>query len=321
MNEYKMYINSQWVDGKEHIDVLNPATEEVLASTPVASTQEIDHAMESARLAQVPWAALTGIERGNVLRRWGDLLAKNTERLGKIITEEQGKPLKDAVGEADFSRKWFYYYAEYDRRIEGEILPTDGADKNEQVWLLREPVGVVVGIVPWNYPLALAIRKIAPALIAGNTIVVKPHEDTPLSLLDFMHLAKEAGVPDGVVNVVTGPGETVGDALVKHPETDLISFTGSAATGRIIMRNAAANVTSVSMELGGKAPFIVMDDCDMDNAVQTAIAARFANCGQACICNERTYVHQPIFDDFLERLIAGVKKNLKSAILSIRIRR
>src|SRR6266446_5258772 len=293
---------SMWIDGKPAgngatMPVVSPATEEVIAEVPVASAEDVRNALSAAARAQRGWARLTGVERGRVLRRWSELVGKNKDHLANILSREQGKPLHEALGEIEFGRSWFDYYAEFDRRIEGDILPSDKSD--EQMWIVRAPIGVVVAIIPWNYPSAVAIRKIAPALIAGNAVVLKPHEDTPLSALELMRLGEEAGVPPGVVNVVTGPGETVGEALVKSPIPSLVTFTGSVATGKRIMRNAADNVTMVSLEMGGKAPFIVMDDSDLEQAVKTAVASRFVNCGQVCICNERTYVHKNIAKDFI----------------------
>ena len=297
---------SMWIDGKPAgngatMPVVSPATEEVIAEVPVASAEDVKNSLTAAARAQRGWARLTGVERGRVLRRWSELIGKNKDHLANILSREQGKPLQEALGEIEFGRSWFDYYAEFDRRIEGDILPSDKSD--EQMWIVRAPIGVVVAIIPWNYPSAVAIRKIAPALIAGNTVVLKPHEDTPLSALELVCLAEEAGVPAGVVNVVTGPGETVGEALVKSSIPSLITFTGSVATGKRIMRNAADNVTMVSLEMGGKAPFIVMDDSDLEQAVKIAVASRFVNCGQVCICNERTYVHKNIAKDFISAFI------------------
>ncbi|SRR5581483_3326171 len=303
---YEMYVNGKWVKDRASMPVYNPATEEIIAHVPVASAEDAQAALDSARRAQPGWSRLTGVERGNILRRWADLVEAHRERLARLLSQEQGKPLAEALAEIDFGTSWFRYYAEFDRRIEGDILPADKRD--EQIWIVRAPVGVVVGIIPWNYPSAVAIRKIAPALIAGNAIVLKPHEDTPLSALELAKLGAEAGVPPGLVNVVTGPGETVGETLVTSPIPRLISFTGSVPTGKRIMRNAAEHVTMVSLEMGGKAPFIVMDDSDLDSAVQTALFSRFLNCGQVCICNERTYVHKKIAGKFIEAFVDGAKK-------------
>jgi lactaldehyde dehydrogenase/glycolaldehyde dehydrogenase len=303
--KHAMRIGGDWVTGREWTPVLRPSTEEVLAEVPVASADDIARALDAARAALPAWGRLTGVERGVYLRRWADLVDRDRESLARIITEEQGKPLAEARGEIDFGNSWFRYYAEFDRRIEGEILPAD--KPNEQLWITRSPVGVVLAIIPWNFPSAVAIRKFAPALIAGNTIVLKPHEDTPLSAIALARLAEEAGIPAGVVNVITGPGETVGEALVRSPIPGLITFTGSVETGKRIARLAADNVTLVSLEMGGKAPFIVLEDCDIERAVDTAVFSRFFNCGQICIANERTYVHDRIAKEFTERFLARVR--------------
>jgi lactaldehyde dehydrogenase/glycolaldehyde dehydrogenase len=305
MTNHQMLIGGKWVNGAESMQVLNPATEQVLATVPAGTEADAQQALKAAAGAQRAWSRLTGVERGNVLRRWADLVDKNKARLAEITSQEEGKPLAEALGEIDFGRSWLNYYAEFDRRIEGDIISAD--KPNEQIWIVPQPVGVVGGIIPWNYPSALTLRKAAPALIAGNAIVIKPHEDTPLSALELAKLAQEAGVPDGVLSVVTGAGEVVGEALVKSPIPRLITFTGSVETGKRIMRVAADTVKMVSLEMGGKAPFIVMDDADMETAVKTAVFSRFFNCGQVCICNERTYVHKRIADKFLSRFIEEVK--------------
>ncbi len=306
MTEYGMLINGKWTTTRKSSPVLSPATEETIATVPIADDRTINAALEAAKKAQRDWGRRTGVERGNVLRKWADLVDQNRDRLARLLSQEEGKPLSEAHGELDLGNSWFRYYAEFDRRIEGEILAAD--KPNEQLWIFRQPVGVVVGIIPWNYPMGVAVRKIAPALIAGNAIVLKPHEDTPLSALELGKLANEAGVPPGVVNIITGPGETVGAALVRSPIPGLITFTGSVETGKAIARSAADNVTLVSLELGGKAPFIVMDDCNLEEAVKTAVFSRFMNCGQVCICNERTYVHKRVAKEFTERFVAEVQK-------------
>jgi lactaldehyde dehydrogenase / glycolaldehyde dehydrogenase len=303
---YGMFINGKWTTTRKSSPVLSPATEETIATVPIADNRTINAALEAAKKAQRDWGRRTGVERGSVLCKWADLVDQNRDRLARLLSQEEGKPLSEAHGELDLGNSWFRYYAEFDRRIEGEILAAD--KPNEQLWIFRQPVGVVVGIIPWNYPMGVAVRKIAPALIAGNAIVLKPHEDTPLSALELGKLANEAGVPPGVVNIITGPGETVGAALVRSPIPGLITFTGSVETGKAIARSAADNVTLVSLELGGKAPFIVMDDCDLEEAVKTAVFSRFMNCGQVCICNKRTYVHKRVAEEFTERFVAEVQK-------------
>jgi lactaldehyde dehydrogenase / glycolaldehyde dehydrogenase len=306
MSAYQMLIDGKWKSSGQSMPVMSPANEEVIATVPVASPEDVQSALDSASKAQKEWGKRSGVERGAILRRLAELAERDKDRLAQLLSQEQGKPLHEAVGEIAFGKSWLTYYAEFDRRIEGDILPSE--NPNEQIWIVRAPVGVVVGIIPWNYPSAVAIRKIAPALIAGNSIVLKPHEDTPLSALELAKLAVEAGVPPGVLNVVTGPGETVGEALCTSPIPRLISFTGSIPTGKRIMRNAADNVTMVSLEMGGKAPFIVMEDCDLDAAVKAAVFSRFLNCGQVCICNERTYVHKSIAAPFLKKFVAEVQQ-------------
>jgi len=304
MSDYA--INGEWTPDRDSLPVINPATEEILAEIPVASEAQISRAVECARRAQTAWSRLTGVDRGKVLRRWADLLEENRESIARVISREVGKPIREARMEFDFGNSWFRYYAEFDRRISGDILPADRPD--EQLWIVPCPVGVVTAIIPWNFPFAVAIRKIAPALIAGNSIILKPHEETPLSALEIARYANEAGVPEGVFNVVTGPGETVGEALVKNPVPGLITFTGSVETGKHISRLAADNVTLVSLEMGGKAPFIVLEDADLDEAASTAVASRLVNCGQICIANERTYVHKSIAAPFMERVLEEMRK-------------
>lgn len=306
MIQYQMHVNGEWTTGGQTMPVLNPATEEVIATVPVTSDEQVQRVLESAARAQRSWARLTGVQRGAFLRRWYELVMKDRDHLAQIVSEEEGKPLSEARGEIEFGASWISYYAEFDRRIEGDILPSDRP--GEQIWIVPQPVAVVVGIIPWNYPSALTARKVAPALIAGNAIVLKPYEDTPLSALEMAKLAEQAGVPAGVFNVITGPGETVGEALVKSPIPRLVSFTGSVETGKRIMRNAADTVKVVSLEMGGKAPFIVMEDSDLDTAVQTALFSRFLNCGQVCICNERTYVHKKVAGQFVSKFLDGVRQ-------------
>ena len=240
MTNYQMLIEGKWENGAESMPVVNPATEQVLGTVPAASPADANRALAAAAKAQKAWSRLTGVERGNILRRWAALVDENKPRLAEILSKEEGKPLPEALGEIDFGRSWLSYYAEFDRRIEGDIVPAD--KPNEQLWIVPQPVGVVVGIIPWNFPSALTLRKAAPALIAGNALVLKPHEDTPLSALELAKLAEQAGVPAGVFSVLTGAGEIVGEALVKSPIPRLITFTGSVETGKHISRVAADTV-------------------------------------------------------------------------------
>ncbi len=298
---WQLLIDGQRVDGDERRDVINPATGQVFASVPEASANDVATALAAARRTQPAWAAMAPIERAQIMRRIADLIRRDAESLARLVVSEEGKPITEARGEIGGAAEFFDFFAEFARRIEGEILPSDV--RNEQIWIQRVPVGVVVGIIPWNYPAALVSRKVAPAMIAGDTIVLKPHEGTPLSALAMADLFVEAGVPAGVVNVVTGGGATVGEALIHADGVDLISMTGSVPTGQKIMRAAADRLTPVSLELGGKAPFIVLPDADLDLAVSSAVTSRYMNCGQVCICNERTFVHQDIYPQFLEAFI------------------
>lgn len=302
----KMLIGGREVDSAARRDVTNPATGEKIADVPEASPGQVGEALAAARRAQAGWAKLAPIERAVYMRRIADLIVRERETLARLVVAEQGKPIREARGEADGAAGYFNFFAEYARRIEGEILPADARD--QQVLIFRVPIGVVVGIIPWNYPAALVARKVAPAMIAGDTIVLKPHELTPLSALFLARLFQEAGVPDGVINIVTGSGPSVGEQLITADGVDLITMTGSVRTGQRIMQAASNNLTSISLELGGKAPFIVMPDADLDLAVRGAVASRFMNCGQTCICNERTLVHRDVYDRFLEDFIARVKE-------------
>lgn len=300
---YLMRIGDQWSatsTGRTR-PVINPATEDAFAEVPEGTREDAHAALEAAQKAQPPWEALSGVQRASYLKRTAALIRENADRLARLVVQEQGKPLYEAQGEIGGTAEFFDYFATFARAATGEIMAADAPD--EDIWIRKVPYGVVVGIIPWNYPAALFARKVAPALMAGNTIVIKPHEDTPLSAIALARLVEQAGVPAGVVNVVTGAGTEVGDALVRDDITQLVTVTGSVRAGRQILEAAAKNITVVSLELGGKAPFIVMDDADMDAAVRNAITARFTNCGQVCTCNERTYVQRKVFDQFLERYV------------------
>ena len=300
--EPAMYIGGSWVTAEETRPVINPADESVIAEVPEADADHVGRALDAARTAQKAWARKTGVERGAVLRAIADGIRARREELARLVVAEQGKTITEARGEVgDAATGFFEYYATFERAQVGSMFAPDEA--NEQLLVRSVPYGVVVGIIPWNYPAALFARKVAPAIMAGNTIVLKPHEDTPLSALALAGVLEEAGVPPGVVNVVTGAGRTVGDALVRHPITRMVSMTGSVRGGREILAAAAQNITPVSLELGGKAPFIVLEDADISAAVENAVDARFWNCGQVCTCNERTYVQSGAYDEFVERFV------------------
>ncbi len=308
IDRYRHYINGQWTasTGKDFIDVENPATEEIIAQVPNGTADDAERALEAAKAAQPAWEALPPIERGNLLRHLAQLILENRERLARIVVAEQGKPLAEARGEIEGAALYLTYAAEEARRMAGDILPSDSAE--EQIWIQRCAYGVVVGLTAWNYPAALTTRKMGPALIAGNTIVIKSHEGTPLSAFEIAQLAQQADFPAGVVNVVSGPGKTVGEALVRHPITQLVSVTGSVRAVREIYRAGAEDLKVLRLELGGKAPLIVAEDADIGAAVKAAVASRFENCGQICICNERMYLHEKIADQFMERFVETVKR-------------
>ena len=300
--EPAMYIGGSWVTANETRPVINPADESVIAAVPEADEGYAEQALEAARRAQKEWGRRSGPERGAVLRAIADGIRTRQEELTRLVVAEQGKTITEARGEiGDAATGFFDYYATFERAQVGSMFVPDEA--NEQLFVRSVPYGVVVGIIPWNYPAALFARKVAPAIMAGNAIVLKPHEDTPLSALALARIIEEAGVPPGVVNVVTGAGRVVGDALVRNPITQMVSMTGSVRGGREILAAAAENITPVSLELGGKAPFIVLEDADLDAAVENAVDARFWNCGQVCTCNERTYVQRGVYEEFVERFV------------------
>ncbi|MFT3989319.1 aldehyde dehydrogenase family protein [Aestuariivirga sp.] len=306
-DRYRHFIGGQWVDStiKEWIEVENPATEVVIASVPKGGEDDADRALVAARAAQPAWEALPPQARGQLLRDLARLILENRERLARIVVAEQGKPLQEARGEIEGAALYLTYAAEEARRITGDIIPSDMP--NEQVWIQRVAHGVVVALTAWNYPAALMCRKIGPALLAGNTVVVKSHEGTPLSALEIAQLSTQLDFPPGVINVVSGTGEGMGAALVRHPIPRLITLTGSVRAGKAIFRSAADDLKLLRLELGGKAPFIVAEDADIGAAVRAAVLSRFENCGQICICNERMYVHRKIADEFTARFVDAVK--------------
>jgi lactaldehyde dehydrogenase/glycolaldehyde dehydrogenase len=290
---------------REWIEVENPATGAVIATVPKGSADDADRALVAAHAAQPAWEALPPVARGQLLKDLARLILENRERLARTVIAEQGKPLHEARGEIEGTALYLSYAAEEARRITGDIIPSDNVD--EQIWIQRVAHGVVVGLIAWNYPAALMARKMGPALIAGNTIVIKSHEGTPTSALEIAQLSTQLDFPPGVINVVSGTGEGLGAALVRHPIPRLITLTGSVRAGKDIFRNAADDLKLLRLELGGKAPFIVAEDADIGAAVRAAVLSRFENCGQICICNERMYVHERIADEFLDKFTRAVK--------------
>ncbi|WP_440466025.1 aldehyde dehydrogenase [Pseudomonas sp. YH-1] len=301
---YQHYIDNRFVAGEPLIEVHNPANGELLARIPEASAAQVDSAIDAARKAQKGWAAKPAIERAGYLRRIAEKVRANAPRLAKIITAEQGKVPALAEVEVNFTADYLDYMAEWARRLEGEVLTSDRA--GEHIFLLRKPLGVVAGILPWNFPFFLIARKMAPALLTGNTIVIKPSEETPINCFEFARLVAETDLPTGVFNVVGGTGASAGSALTSHAGVDLISFTGSVATGSRIMAAAAPNITKLNLELGGKAPAIVLADADLELAVNAIKASRVINTGQVCNCAERVYVQRQVADQFIEKIAAAM---------------
>ncbi len=298
------YIDGQWVgaDNGETLPVNDPATGEVIAQVPNLGAAETERAIASAEIAQKSWAARTGKERAVILRRWFDLMIANTDDLAYLMTREQGKPLAEARGEIAYAASFIEWFAEEAKRVDGEVLASPAADK--RLVTLRQPVGVCAAITPWNFPAAMITRKVAPALAAGCAIVIKPSELTPLSAFALAELGARAGIPAGVVQVLTGHSKPIGGALTSSPIVRKLSFTGSTEVGRLLMAQCAPTIKRLSLELGGNAPFIVFDDADVDAAVEGAIAAKYRNGGQTCVCANRFYIQDGIYDKFAEKFAA-----------------
>ncbi len=306
IKEYKLFINGEWVKSTsgETIDIISPSTEEIVARVQNGTAEEALQTLEAADKAQKEWKKLPARSRADLLYKLADEIDANNEELAQLLVKEQGKLLKVARFEVAVGASFIRYACEGARRIEGDIIPSDNA--NEQIWIQKVPRGVVVAITAWNFPFALAGRKLGPALVAGNTIVIKPTSETPLATLELGNLAQKVGIPAGVINILTGPGRAMGNALVESPICKMVTMTGSTPVGQSIARAAAQNLTHVQLELGGKAPFIVFEDADIDAAVDAALHSRFDNCGQVCTCNERMYIHEGIYDTFMEKFLAKV---------------
>ncbi|NYI01026.1 NAD-dependent succinate-semialdehyde dehydrogenase [Cupriavidus plantarum] len=298
------YIDGQWVgaDNGETLPVNDPATGEIIAEVPNLGAAETERAIASAEIAQKSWAAKTGKERAIILRRWFDLMIANTDDLAYLMTREQGKPLAEARGEIAYAASFIEWFAEEAKRVDGEVLASPAADK--RLVTLRQPVGVCAAITPWNFPAAMITRKVAPALAAGCAIVIKPSELTPLSAFALAELGARAGIPAGVVQVLTGHSKPIGGVLTSSPIVRKLSFTGSTEVGRLLMAQCAPTIKRLSLELGGNAPFIVFDDADVDAAVEGAIAAKYRNGGQTCVCANRFYIQDGIYDKFAEKFAA-----------------
>ncbi|WP_101841821.1 aldehyde dehydrogenase [Halobacillus sp. Marseille-P3879] len=303
MIEHKLYINGQYTEssGEEWIDIVNPATEEVISKTPKGTSQDVDHAVEAAFQAQKEWELTPNIERGKMVRKLGDEIENKRDTFIELLQEEQGKDYELASGEIDLAIDYFRYMSEWARRIEGEIVPSDRP--NENIFIYKKPIGVVAGIVPWNFPVFILARKVATALVTGCTIVLKPSQQTPNTAMEFTKIIDSMEeIPRGVYNVVTGTGSEIGNSLAKHEKVQMVSMTGSVPAGTKVMEAAAQNITKVNLELGGKAPAIVTANADLDTAVESITTSRLANNGQACTNAERVYVHESVADELIEKL-------------------
>jgi succinate-semialdehyde dehydrogenase/glutarate-semialdehyde dehydrogenase len=300
------FIDGAWVDADsgETIDVTNPATGEKLGTIPKAGAAETKRAIEAANAAWPAWRAKTAKERSVILRKWFNLMMENQEDLGILMTAEQGKPLAEAKGEVGYAASFIEWFAEEGKRIYGDTIPQHGSDK--RIVVIKEPVGVVAAITPWNFPAAMITRKAGPALAAGCPIVIKPATETPYSAFAMAELADRAGVPKGIINVITGKSSEIGGEMTSNPIVRKLTFTGSTEVGKILLGQCAGTVKKVSMELGGNAPFIVFDDADLDAAVQGAMASKYRNTGQTCVCANRIYVQEGVYDEFLSRFSQAI---------------
>ncbi len=302
------YINGEWQGAEDGatLDVVNPATGALIGTVPRMGAAETRRAISTANAAWPAWRAKTAKERSVILRKWHDLMIENADDLALILTTEQGKPLAEAKGEIGYAASFLEWFAEEGKRVYGDTIPTPANDK--RIVVTKEAIGVCAAITPWNFPAAMITRKVGPALAAGCPIVLKPAEATPFSALALAVLAERAGVPAGVFSVVTGDPKAIGGELTSNPIVRKLSFTGSTPVGRLLMSQCAATVKKVSLELGGNAPFIVFDDADLDAAVAGAIASKYRNSGQTCVCTNRFYVHDAVYDAFAAKLRDAVEK-------------
>jgi len=300
------YIDGAWVDADNNqtFAVTNPANGDVLGAVPEMGRAETARAIAAADAALPAWRAKTAKERAGLLKKWFDLVMENQEDLARLMTAEQGKPLAEARGEIVYGASFIEWFAEEAKRLYGETVPTNAPNRRIQV--IKQPIGVVASITPWNFPNAMITRKCAPAMAAGCTVVAKPAEDTPYSALALAELAERAGIPKGVFNVVTGIPKEIGGEITSNPTVRKVSFTGSTAVGKLLMKQCADTVKKVSLELGGNAPFIVFDDADLDAAIEGVMASKYRNAGQTCVCANRIYVQDGVYDAFAEKMAAAV---------------
>ena len=307
---HQCVVNGIWVDAidGDTIEVHSPATGESLGFVPSLEMEQVEMVILAAWQAFSKWRALTPKERAVILRRWHDLIMAHQKDLAMIMTSEQGKPMAESMGEIAYGASYIEWFAEEGKRVYGDTMPIVQSDK--RILVHKEPVGVCAAITPWNFPSAMIARKVAPALAAGCTMIVKPAPQTPFSALALAYLAHEAGLPPGVLNIVTGPAAEIGKVLTESPLIRKLSFTGSTKVGKMLMRDCAATVKKVSLELGGHAPFIVFDDADLDAAVAGAMASKYRNSGQTCVCANRFFIQRKVYDEFAEKLVQAVQTKL-----------
>jgi succinate-semialdehyde dehydrogenase / glutarate-semialdehyde dehydrogenase len=294
-------VGRDWIAaGADALEVKNPATGELVGRVPSLGAEETDAAIEAARVAQIDWARKTAKERGQVLKRWYDLMMENADDLAEILTREQGKPLAEAKGEIAYGASFIEWFAEEGRRVYGDVIPGHAPDK--RIVVIKQPIGVVAAVTPWNFPNAMITRKVGPAFASGCAVVLKPASQTPFSAIAIAVLAERAGLPAGLFSVITGSARKIGGAMTASPTVRKLTFTGSTEVGIELMRQSADTVKKLSLELGGNAPFIVFEDADLDAAVEGAIISKFRNNGQTCVCANRIYVHDAVYDAFSEKL-------------------
>ena len=304
----KCYINGEWVEAnsKDTISVNNPATLKEIGTVPKCGKEETKNAIDAANTAWPQWKSTSARERSNILRKWFDLIISNKEELAQIMTIEQGKPINESRGEIVYGASFIEWFAEEAKRVYGDTIPDPLTDR--RIVVLKQPVGVVASITPWNFPNAMITRKCAPALAVGCPVVIKPASQTPYSALALAALAEEAGFTKGTLNVITGKASEIGDELATNPIVRKLSFTGSTEIGKVLMAKCAGTVKKVSMELGGHAPFIVFDDANIDDAVAGAMQSKFRNTGQTCVCANRVYVQEKVYDEFCKKFVEAVSK-------------
>lgn len=306
MEKYSMYINGEWVNTEEVIEVTNPATGDVIGTVPSISEDQLENVVQHAEEAFQTWRNYTAYERADILNKWFLLLEENKKLIAETLTKEQGKPFREALGEVGYANSFVDWYKEEGKRIYGETIPSSSKDK--RVLIQKQPVGVVAAITPWNFPAAMITRKVAPALAAGCTVIVKPAGQTPLTALLLAKYADEAGVPKGVLQVITGKSSVIGESLMKLKDVKKLTFTGSTEIGKKLMEQASHTVKKLSLELGGHAPFIIFEDADLQKAAKGLVQSKFRNAGQTCICANRIYVQESVAEEFTSLFVKEVSK-------------